>query len=94
MIRQALSIIVPLLAPTLIYLYLKNRSGTPYAIAAKDAPWVWLSAAGVAFAAILLTVWALTSGGATESIYEPARVEDGRVVPGRVVPVPRDDEAK
>ncbi len=94
MIRQALSILVPLLAPTLIYLYLKNRTGTPVAIAAKDAPWVWLSAAGVALAAVILGAWALTSGGSTESVYEPAHIEDGRVVPGRVVPIPRNDEAK
>ena len=51
--RQALSIILPLLAPTLIYLYLKNRGGTPARIAAKDAPWVWLAAAGMAAFGVL-----------------------------------------
>ena len=32
--RQALSILIPLLAPTLLYLYLKSRSGTPALVAA------------------------------------------------------------
>lgn len=89
--RQALAIILPLLAPTLIYLWLKSRGGTPARIAAKDAPWVWLAAAGIVFAAVVLSVWALTSGGPTESTYRPARFEDGRVVPGAVVP--RDEPA-
>lgn len=90
--RQALSIILPLLAPTLVYIYLKSRGGTPISIAAKDAPWIWLAAAGVALAAALLTALALTSGGPTESTYRPARFEDGQVVPGEVVP--REGEVK
>jgi hypothetical protein len=84
--RQALTIILPLLAPTFLYIYLKTRSGTPIRVAAGDAPWVWLGAAGVGLAAILLTTLALTSGGPTDSTYRPARFEDGRVVPGDVVP--------
>ncbi len=84
--RQALSIIVPLLAPALLYLWLKSRGGSSFRIAAKDAPWLWLAAAGVALAAALLTVLALSSGGPTESTYEPAHLENGQVTPGRVVP--------
>ena len=90
--RQALTILLPLLAPTFLYIYLKNRKGTPIRVAAKDAPWVWLGAGGVALAAVLLTILALTSGGPTDSTYKPARFEDGRVVPGDIVP--RDDAGK
>lgn len=84
--RQALTIILPLLAPTIIYIYLKSRGGGSAKIAAKNAPWIWLGASGVALAALVLTIWALTTGEPTESTYQPARVEDGKVVPGRVVP--------
>ena len=90
MIRQVLTIIIPILAPTLIYLFIKTRSGTPITIAAKDAPWVWLAAGGVTLAAAILVTWALTTGGDTSSTYQPAQVIDGKVVPGEIVP--RDTE--
>lgn len=84
--RQALTIILPLLAPALIYIWLKSRGTGSFRIAAKDAPWVWLAGAGVVLAAVVLSVWGLTSGGPTESTYKPAVFKDGQVVPGEVVP--------
>jgi len=84
--RQALSILIPLLAPTLLYLYFKSRSGTPALVAAKNAPWIWLSAGGIALATLILTVVALTSGAPAGSDYRPPRVVDGKVVPGELSP--------
>lgn len=92
--RQALSIILPLLTPALIYIYLKTRAGTPVGIAARNAPWIWLSAGGVALAAALLTTLALTSGGPTDSTYRPARFEDGRVISGDIEPREKAAEEK
>lgn len=82
--RQALSVLLPLLAPTLIYIYLKTRQGTPISIAARNAPWIWLTGGGVLLAAAILATVALTSGEPTDSVYRPARFEDGKVVPGDV----------
>ena len=84
--RQALSILLPLLAPTLLYLYLKSRSGTPALVAARNAPRIWLAVAGTGLAALILSVIALTSGAPAGSDYRPPRMEDGKIVPGHLMP--------
>jgi len=84
--RQALSILLPLLAPTLIYIYFKTRSGATALDAARNAPWVWLAGGGAVLAAALLTILALTSGAPSDAEYVPPHMENGRVVPGRLVP--------
>jgi len=83
--RQALSILIPLLAPSLLYLYFKTRSGSPVRIAAKDAPWVWLLGAGIGLAAVGLIFWGLTSGGTPNAIYVPSQFKDGRVTSGKLI---------
>ena len=85
MIKQILSVAIPLAAPTFLYLYFKSRGGTPVALAAKDAPWIWLAGGGVALAAAILGAWALLGGGEPNTAYKPARVIDGRVVPGEMI---------
>ena len=87
--RQALTILLPLLAPTFFYIWLKSRNGDGVRKAMSEAPWAWLAGAGGALVAVLLVALTLTSGGPTDSVYRPARVVDGAVVPGAVVP--RDD---
>lgn len=84
--RQALTILLPLLAPTLIYIWLKSRNGAGVRAAVEDAPWMWLAVAGGVFVGVIVVALALTSGGPTDSVYQPARVIDGQVVPGEVVP--------
>ena len=82
MIKNVLAILIPLLTPAALYLLLKRGQGESPVIAARNAPWVWLSAAGVLLAAIVLSVWALSSGGEPGAAYQPPRVVDGKVVPG------------
>lgn len=81
---NALAIILPLLAPTIIYMAFKRSQGTTPVIAAKDAPWVWLSGAGVVLLAAVLAVWALTTGGGTDAVYERARFENGQLQPSTI----------
>lgn len=84
--RQALTIILPLLAPALIYIWLKSRNGAGVRAAMNSAPWPWLAGAGALLVCVLLVALALTSGGPPDSVYRPAQVIDGKVVPGEVVP--------
>lgn len=53
----------------------------------RGAPWLWLTAAGLALTVVaLLAFWALEPRTGTEGDYVPPRFEDGRVQPGQVVP--------
>jgi len=82
--RNALSILIPLLAPTLLYLLLKRGQGHSPAIAAKNAPWIWLAGGGVALAAAVLSIWGLSTGAPPTSDYRPAQFKDGKVVSGEL----------
>ena len=82
MIKNVLAILVPLIAPAALYLLLKRGQGESPVIAARNAPWIWLGAAGVVLAAAVLSFWALSTGGEPGANYQPPRVVDGKVVPG------------
>jgi hypothetical protein len=81
--RLLFTIVVPLLLPAVVYLLWLR-----FAVAGGDGrekPWLWLVAAGVALAAIV--VGALTlSREVTDGVYVPPHMEDGRLVPGRISP--------
>jgi hypothetical protein len=89
MLREFLTLVVPLLLPTAFYLiWLRAmRWAEPGRGASWEGPpWVWLAASGVALAALVLFVVTVHFGTATPGIYVPAHVENGRIVPGRIVP--------
>lgn len=86
MIRVALTVLLPLLAPTAIYfLWL-------YAVAGKEArspralPWTWLIVVGMAAAGAALVIVGIDTGERGGGLYVPPHVSDGRVVPGQVAP--------
>jgi len=84
MIRVALTILLPLIAPTAIYLlwlYAAGRAG-----ASAKLPWTWLIVGGLAAAALALLVVGIDTGGESPGVYVPPHVEGGTVVPGQVVP--------
>jgi Family of unknown function (DUF6111) len=86
MIRAALTILLPLIAPTAIYflwLYAAGRAGTGRGSA--RLPWTWLIVGGLAAAALALLVVGVETGDGT-GVYVPPHVEGGAVVPGQVVP--------
>jgi Family of unknown function (DUF6111) len=87
MIRILLTIVLPLLLPTLLYLvWLAASQRTALAGPApwRDMPWTWLVAAGVVLAALFLFFINIRVG--SQGSYVPPIYIDGRVVPGHVVP--------
>jgi Family of unknown function (DUF6111) len=92
MLRVCLTIILPLLVPTALYLAWIGLIGTP-----RDGgtgfwtaiPWVWLAGAGAALLAIVLFVVTVGFGTAQQGVYVPPRWQNGRVVPGHIEPSPR-----
>ncbi|HYG90759.1 MAG TPA: DUF6111 family protein [Azospirillum sp.] len=89
--RLFLTIILPLVAPTLLYLsYVVVVEGRRVRAAEAGerapwwaaAPWPWLVAAGVALLAVTLGTLALTGGSEPGTVYVPAHMENGRLVPG------------
>jgi len=87
MIRVALTILLPLLAPTALYflwLLAFGRKSAPGA----SRPWVWLVLGGVAAAALVLFTVGIDAGGNAGGQYVPPHVQGGAIVPGQVVPPP------
>lgn len=83
MIRVALTILLPLLAPTAIYflwLYTLGRA------AERSTPWTWLMVGGLVAAGVALLIVGVGTGGGQAGLYVPPHVEDGHVVPGQIAP--------
>ena len=90
MLRIVLVYILPLLAPTLVFLtwvwlrgrYVATHGGKAPAI--EDGPWFWLIFSGGILVLITMGAMALFFGerGAPGDTYVPPHVIDGRVVPG------------
>ncbi|MFN4283782.1 MAG: DUF6111 family protein [Alphaproteobacteria bacterium] len=92
MIRILLIYVLPLLAPSLLYLLwrlwqTKRRTGTVEGDMRgimRRAPWVKLAAAGTALLALTLFIAALTGGEPAHEAYTPPHMENGKVVPGDI----------
>jgi hypothetical protein len=91
MTRIVLTIALPLLLPTLLYL-LWLLAARRAVLAAPEPwralPWPWLVGAGVVLAALMLYVIGTRIGGSPQGVYVPPQYIDGRVVPGHVEPPP------
>jgi hypothetical protein len=86
MIRVVLTILLPLLAPTAIYLvWLFAIGRAEDAAALKRLPWTWLIVAGVVAVTVALLVVGIDAGGGNGQ-YIPPHIQGGSVVPGQVVP--------
>lgn len=88
MTRVALTIILPLLLPTALYLlwaFAAGRLAEPSALVWRGLPWGWLAICGAVLAAAVL-VLVSQLGGVRNGTYVPPHVEDGRVVPGHMQP--------
>jgi hypothetical protein len=93
MFRKLLTVVLPLMLPTLIYMayMMIDRRKAAAAGGAPvswwvGAPWAWLITGGVFLAGIVLFILALTSGFDTGTTYHPARLIDGRVIEGETTP--------
>lgn len=93
MIRAFLTVILPLLLPTALYLLWVVAMRRAEVVGASDLlrglPWIWLGAAGLALLAAVLVMAALGFGRSADTAhYVPPRAIDGRIIPGHVEPGP------
>jgi hypothetical protein len=87
--REILTLVVPMLLPTLLYLVWRRTmrwSGSGGAVAWHRMPWAWLALSGVALTALVLFVITVGFGTATPGVYVPPHVENGGIVPGYIEP--------
>ncbi len=87
--RILLTIVLPLLLPTALYLLWvtalrpERHDGAAQWTA---LPWLWLAGAGVALLAIVLFVVTVHFGVSQEGLYIPPRWQNGHIVPGHIEP--------
>ena len=87
MIRILLTIVLPLVLPTLLYVLwiaAMRRAELAGPVLWRAWPWTWLVAAGIVLCALLLYVVNVRLG--SQGTYVPPQYIDGRIVPGHVVP--------
>jgi Family of unknown function (DUF6111) len=86
--RLLLTIVLPLLLPTVLYLVWVTTLRRPQngAIAWTTWPWVWLAGAGIALLAIVLFFVTVHFGAQQEGVYVPPRWQNGHIVPGHIEP--------
>lgn len=88
MLRVLLTIVVPLVLPTAIYLawmrLTESRTGGGRRWGAL--PWVWLAATGTVLLVIVLFVVNVHFGSPQQGVYVPPRWENGQLIPGHIEP--------
>jgi hypothetical protein len=87
--RVLLTIVLPLLLPTALYLVWVTTRRRPQ----RDGltlwtalPWIWLAGAGIVLLAIVLFVVTVHFGSPQEGVYIPPRWQNGHIVPGHIDP--------
>jgi Family of unknown function (DUF6111) len=91
MLRVVLTIVLPLLLPTALYLLWISAIGATqegHAIPWTAMPWLWLAGAGAVLLAIVLFVVTVHFGAPQEGVYVPPRWEGDQIVPGHIEPNP------
>ncbi|HKX09416.1 MAG TPA: DUF6111 family protein [Stellaceae bacterium] len=93
MSRAFLTVILPLLLPTALYLLwalaMRRAQAMEIGDLLRGLPWLWLAAAGVALLAGVLVMVAFGFGRSADTAhYVPPRNIDGKIVPGHVEPGP------
>jgi hypothetical protein len=87
--RILLTIVLPLLLPTALYLLwvaVLRTARHDGATRWTALPWLWLAGAGVALLAIVLVVVTVHFGAPQEGVYVPPRWQDDRIIPGHIEP--------
>ncbi len=89
MLRVLLTIVLPLVLPTALYLLWVRTTqwgegGGPTRW--RALPWLWLAGAGVVLLALVLFVVTVHFGTTEQGVYVPPRYEGGHVVPGHIEP--------
>jgi hypothetical protein len=91
MLRVFLTIVLPLLLPTALYLLwigVLGSSQNGAAVSWGTVPWIWLAGAGAVLLAIVLFLVTVQFGSPQEGVYVPPRWQDNQIVPGHIEPKP------
>jgi uncharacterized protein DUF6111 len=91
MLRVFLTIVLPLLLPTALYLLWVVMFGAEHggdAVRWAAVPWIWLAGAGAVLLAIVLFVVTVHFGAPQKGVYVPPRWEGDRIIPGHMQPGP------
>jgi hypothetical protein len=93
MIRAFLTVILPLLLPTALYLLwavaMRRTQMSGVSDLLRELPWPWLAATGIALLVGVLFLVAFGFGRSADTAhYVPPRTIDGKIVPGHVAPGP------
>ena len=91
MLRVILTIVVPLILPTAVYvLWMRTVrwDGPGGAVRWRALPWIWLAATGAALLAFVLLVVTVHFGTSQPGVYVPPRYEGGHLVPPHIEPKP------
>lgn len=83
--RVFITIFVPLLLPTVLFVVARAMTGRPIDLTGS---WVWLMVAGVALAALVLVAISVDFGDSKEGRYVPPHVSGDSVVPGHIDTAP------
>jgi hypothetical protein len=89
MLRVLLTIVLPLVLPTALYLLWVRTTQWEDgggAMRWRALPWLWLAVAGVVLLALVLFVVTVHFGTSEQGVYVPPRYEGGHVVPGHIEP--------
>jgi hypothetical protein len=97
MLRVFLTIVLPLLLPTAVYVaWLMATQWSAREAAGGSAqgegvrwtalPWIWLAASGVVLLVLVLLTVEVHFGAPETGTYVPPRYEDGRIVPSHIEP--------
>jgi Family of unknown function (DUF6111) len=92
MLRVVLTIVLPLLLPTALYLLWVTALGSAregQIIRWTAVPWIWLAGAGAVLLVIVLLVVTVHFGSPQEGVYVPPRWEGDRIIPGHIEPPER-----
>jgi hypothetical protein len=96
MTRILLTVLLPLLLPTLLYVVWlatarpAHEAHPPGSARRLPLPWPWLLAAGIGLVALLLYRAEGRIEGVPDGVYVPPKYIDGKVVPGHLVPAVPD----
>ena len=92
MIRKLITIILPLLLPTLIYFFwvwmarrqkIKNGGEEIDDKILSDAPWIWLGIGGCGLLAVTLLITPLVLGKPSKpGEYVAPQYKEGKIIPG------------
>ncbi|HLY44266.1 MAG TPA: DUF6111 family protein [Stellaceae bacterium] len=91
MLRVFVSIVLPLVLPTALYLawlWIARGAARGGGMLWGDLPWVWLVGGGVLLLAAALVLLTEGFGSPPSGVYVPPRWENGRIVPGHIAPGP------